>query len=455
MSQQFICISNPGVAPVEAFTLLGASNKAGTEAIGCFGSGTKFGTLALLREGLFPIIYSGLARLEFGLKDIAFEGDKHQQVFIKLSGKIGDKQVNRTEDLSWVLRYGEIDWKDIRLALREFVSNALDAVQGNASQVKVEIVDSCRAKAGTTRVYISLNAEGQDFVTNIGHWFLHFIGGIWKSDSVIEKTAPSPAKIYRRGVLVREVVGKDSLFDYNLNSLPLDEARVANDYTVAYYAAQAFNKVLDPKVIARLLLADGNLWETTFDLNSYEYSYGENKVQRDTAWAEAQKLAFNDSTVLVHASGNADLAEGKGYAVKRLPENVYNAAVSRGLRTQNTILSNDELEGRVIDVTPAEGAENAVRYVWGKLLQIGSTRDEVYPQVKTFSKVGTSAGGQTNGFYRDGTVFINTRLLSGDQISQELFATVLEELCHYVTKATDCSRDFQNWLIDSLVKILK
>ena len=68
----FLCIQNPGVAPVEGFTLLGVSTTrdcgvAGT--IGQFGSGAKHAINTLLRAGLKLLIYCGKTRLEFATRD--------------------------------------------------------------------------------------------------------------------------------------------------------------------------------------------------------------------------------------------------------------------------------------------------------------------------------------------------------------------------------------------------
>ena len=49
-----------------------------------------------------------------------------------------------TDDLGFVMSYGEKDWNDVALALREFVSNAIDRSireDGDWKGVKVEIVD--------------------------------------------------------------------------------------------------------------------------------------------------------------------------------------------------------------------------------------------------------------------------------------------------------------------------
>ena len=65
-----------------------------------------------------------------------------------------------------------------------------------------------------------------------------------------------------------------------------------------------------------------------------------------------------------------------------------------------------------------------------------------------------------NGYYRDGVVFINADLagsgsvVAGRQaLSDRLVQVALEEVAHYVTGATDNSRDFQNFLLDLAVKL--
>src|SRR4030042_5673784 len=48
-----LLIQNPGVAPVEAYTLLGASGSRGNRNVnGQFGTGNKLGITAILRRGL-------------------------------------------------------------------------------------------------------------------------------------------------------------------------------------------------------------------------------------------------------------------------------------------------------------------------------------------------------------------------------------------------------------------
>ena len=67
-----------------------------------------------------------------------------------------------------------------------------------------------------------------------------------------------------------------------------------------------------------------------------------------------------------------------------------------------------------------------------------------------------------NGFYREGVVYLHRDLggsgsvVGGRQaISDRLVVVALEEVAHYVTGATDNSRDFQNFLLDVAVKLAR
>lgn len=161
----------------------------------------------------------------------------------------------------------------------------------------------------------------------------------------------------------------------------------------------------------------------------------------------------DNDTIFASESQDVSLAVGKGYKVVRLNETRYQNVLAKGLRTVNSILTVDEREGRRIDTTTNILAEKAVLHVWNVLVSIGLTRGEKYPAVKSYTEVSVGEK-RTLGLYKDNTVFINNCLLSED-ISEELFATCLEELAHYITKSTDNSRDFQEFFINALVKVVR
>jgi major membrane immunogen (membrane-anchored lipoprotein) len=65
-----------------------------------------------------------------------------------------------------------------------------------------------------------------------------------------------------------------------------------------------------------------------------------------------------------------------------------------------------------------------------------------------------------NGYYRDSVVYLNADLApagTGDAgvLSNRLVKVALEEVAHYVTGATDNSRDFQDYLLELAVKLAR
>jgi hypothetical protein len=118
---------------------------------------------------------------------------------------------------------------------------------GDWSGVKIEIVDEAqvRARRNYTRVFVPMNAEVLDFFNNLGRWFLHFSEPDMLGKAILPKNNRNlgdrkAAVIYRRGVRVREFESSDqeSLFDYNLNDLTIDESRKASDWMSSTPAAR-------------------------------------------------------------------------------------------------------------------------------------------------------------------------------------------------------------------------
>src|SRR3990170_2810882 len=113
----YLMIENKGVIPIEGLTILGLSTARGNESsIGQFGSGNKHAVNVCLRHGINPIIFAGDTRIEFYTKPATMGSKSYQQVWINVDGK--------HEKAGWCLEFGELDWTDVSMGLREFVSNA-------------------------------------------------------------------------------------------------------------------------------------------------------------------------------------------------------------------------------------------------------------------------------------------------------------------------------------------
>ena len=518
----FLMIQNPGVAPSEAFTLLGASTKRSSDnsgTIGKFGTGNKQGVAVLLRNDLAPVVFAGSLKMEFGTRQQTVNDGLRNTAFNRVVVKFGGKDStgtsrSSTEDLGFVLEHGSADWSSVDLALREFVSNSLDRAteegefafirdylkeQGSefeenfrlgnyeeknqtklalaeyrstATDYKNVVIDvvnegSVRAKAGFTRIFVPLTQEVLEFYNNLGKWFLHFSEPESLNKTILPKTNRNlgdrkSAVIYRRGVRVREFESSDtpSLYDYNLENLKLDESRRVDDWYVQYEAAQAFANA-DKETIARLwqsFLDGGNpFWEHSF--SSYGLETGLSNQAQNDVWNDAFEDVAGEFSVLSTAEGG-EMAARKGHKVIVAPQAFVQAAEKRGLRTPAKVLSDDDKAGRtILDATPDSIA--AVEFAWNLVEKYGLTNGQSKPLVKTFRKI-MDGGGQTLGFYKDNTVFINQDIAGNGSLSlgwhgltQQLLVTAIEEVAHHVTKSADFSRDFQDFTLNLMVYMAK
>jgi hypothetical protein len=197
------------------------------------------------------------------------------------------------------------------------------------------------------------------------------------------------------------------------------------------------------------------VWEFGFDTYSLQPSYRdstEDEQRKRQNWQEAFSQVAGKDAVLT-GEGTADQLERKGFKPIKAPESLIRAAEQYGVQTPAKVLSADELSGRdITDATP--DAQAAVDLVWGWLEKIGLTQDKEKPPAKCFTSI-LDGGVMLNGFYRDGMVFINRDLCGSDPkvLSHRLVHVALEETAHFVTNATDNTRDFQNFLLDVAVKL--
>jgi len=406
------------------------------------------------------------------------EGDtSYNRVVVKHGGTDeSGASVTYTEELSQTDEYGIIDWNCLGMAFREFVSNAIDAAiavntqnNGNAKSpwdgVKVELVpeDKVRAKKGHTRVFVPAdNEEVIRFFANLGKWFLHFS----EPDSILTAILPKKnrnldadchtAVIYRRGVRVREIdeYASESLFDYNLNDLRVDESRNVDDYQCRNAATKAMAKA-SPEILAEWMSSfrrDTSYWEHGFGGYELKPQWGETAEEiatRKANWNRAIELV-GDSVVLAAKDGPLHTLERKGYDPLEVPETVVRAAEEYGCPTPSKILSADELDG-LESLDPTLAALFALDWVWAKVTLAGMDDGKPKPEIRCFRKV-MNGGSVVLGFLRDGIVYINDDIATGAG-SIQLRQTVLEECAHYLSGSKDCTRDMQDWAFKFAVRV--
>lgn len=466
--RQYLKIENPGIAPAEGFTVLGASTKRGDNlpgTIGQFGSGNKHGIGVCLRGGLTPVVFCGNLRLDFDTitDDMSSDVGKHEynRVQVKYSGKdeTSGRTRNKTENL-WSLDFGGVDWTDVHMALREFVSNAIDHAilhnhhHGNRVSypwegVTVELVNEnqVRAKSGYTRVFIPATQNGiREFYLDLGKWFLHFS----EPEKLTQKILPKNDRnlkdgvgpvFYRRGVRLGELsyCHNASLFDYNLDDIPVDESRNINEYTARARAATAVTcgGSDNISVVIRSFLGDEKYFEHTFD--EYYLKSNASKEGVKEQWEKALSEACPQGVFASRAM--AELVERKGFRSIVVPEAYLSIVGILKLRNCGSLLSIDEREGRQI-VPANDNVKKVCKQVWDSIVAVDMHKGKDIPPVHCFTTV-MDAESTVFGFARGNEIFINSTIQ--DDRGVMLKKVMLEELAHYITEAGDNSRDFQDW----------
>lgn len=457
----YLMIQNHGIAPVESFTLLGVSTTrdCGVEGtIGQFGSGTKHAINTFLRAGLSVLIYCGNTKIQFSTREETIDDGLTKKNVQRVVAKVN----TRTIDLGWVLDFGAMDW-DIKMGLREFISNAVDRTireEGDfipaikAGRLSVVPTDSPRAKADHTRIFVELNSEIRQFYGDLGKWFLHFSDNPEVvNESFLVKDIPTSAKVYRCGVFVRDMKTQ-SRFDYNFKAkeLKIDESRNSDEYTTRAACAKLVREA-DAKYL-RLILKDSiefrDLFEQNFDTHYLCPSYHTATQTEKANWTAAWRSVAGDA-IACSSSCLAEMVTRKGHTAKLIQNANYIGPFSRlGIKTETEVLLESEQNGKE-SLPPTVAAIKALNTVWDWFDAYSLTNGKEKPPVHCYREL-MNAGCQCFGFCDSTGIYLEESHASG--MSKQLLQTTLEECTHWVTRATDNSRDFQDYLLRLIVEVL-
>ncbi len=466
----YLKIQNVGVAPVEAYTMLGVSTTrdCGVDGvIGKFGSGTKHAINVLLRAGIQFYVYCGLTRLEFFTRpetiDDGLVKKEVQRVCVRFSGTS-----KATMDLSWSLDFGAVDWTDLTMALREFVSNAIDrtirqdgdfvlAIQDRKLEVCPVDDTRVRARENCTRVYVELTPEVERFYKELPKRFLHF------SDrpedvkaSVLPKTNRNlgdvlTPMIYREGVLVREIAETKhpSLFDYNFHGdeLAIDECRNSSEYDTRAACARLIRKA-DARVLAdifRSLMESQSSFENHLDTYYICPSWDTPAEDLQATWRAAWEEVAGGA-VCCTTGHQAQLLEKKGRSVAMVSTPWVDLAGRFGIRTANQVLTQGEQKGReTVPATP--DAISAVNEVWSWVEAANLAGGKTRPSVACFRELERT---KVVAYREGGAIFVRESTEAG----RGLIKAVTEAMACYVTDEAELSSEVQGFLADLVCGLL-
>lgn len=463
---QLLLIQNHGEAPVEGYTVLGYSStrNCGIDGtIGQFGSGAKHAINLCLRNNLRVWVYCGTTRLEFSLeKETINDGLRDDDVYHVVCRKNSNAKFSR---VGWVLDFGVLDWDNVGMACREFISNALDRTikeEGDISEARntgrlsVKLVEDNdrRGKSNFTRIYVEVNDDIREYFANLGKRFLHFSDNPENAKpGLLQKKTEGPAQIYRAGVWIRELSG-ESVFDYNftIDEINIDESRNSSDYAVKAACARKLRdaETTELSQVMEAALNQRSVVEATFD-EDYMTGYGDLTETQEERWKNAWEAAAGVDAVVCDNQFSKDYVEKKGHASRVVPSNWEKAIRKAGVRSALDVLSIDEQRGRTT-LEATVDAISAVDWAWELFELAGLTGEREAPNVFCFQQVMT-AESATHGYQNSEGVHIHIDIANAG-MNSELKKTALEEVTHWITGSTDNSRDFQSFLIDALVALL-
>lgn len=425
----YLMIENKGEANIDYLTLLGASAARGkSDKIGQFGTGFCHGVLTCLRNNINPEIY-------IGNDELLFSVGKKESTFTRISYMFKGE----IEKLSMALEFGSMDWDNVQMGLREFVSNAID--NGEDNQYKVEIVSSKEAKPGYTRVFLPLVSEVNKFFSELPQLFLQFAPNKSDKDIFLNKEG-SKGRVYRKGVFVRETQD-NALFNYNFgDELKIDECRNLNESTIRQAAGRKL-VASDNETITFVLGNISQLPKEGFESKFCSWDLYTYSMKVKQQWVDTFKELYGERAVIVSdlAGPLAEMAQKKGFKLVNVPSLGWYAALeSFNIPTALKICAKDvSSDGKKFTKAPTAALIQRVVKIWNKIEKVGLTKGKSFPKIGQFKQV-MDGGSVTMGYYDfdTQTIYINEDNLTSKQ-------TILEELAHYITGSTDNSRDFQDF----------
>ena len=460
---RYLKIENPvkSVPSVELMRMLGASGSRGQDTkIGQFGSGFPY-ALALLARTFDGNGECLLTRTKICLgKDVyTFELEHHavkdgkgcesDQWEIRMR-----KQGGASWDLNISAMFGAIDWQDITLAVREFISNAIDGVDdfgGNPSKdvvIDTSIPDeprATRAKDGFIRVYIPLTDEISNYIDDLHKYFKCLAPGYSPDRQVFLNVDGGPARVYRKGVLCG-TFGESSLFHYNINNIQINESRLVDSYTARHYCANAIATCDNPSFIAKYLLMKmsppkAGLYENDLYIDYMKtdnmYCSEAKKEEIKKNFGEAIKTAVGHR-VVCDSPIAAKIVTSKGKESIVVDSSLGDVLKSYGATTAKDVLNDSELQGKII-TEATDAARAMLDRIWDVLRTNNLTLDRPKPGIKCFHQ---HSGEGMSGYYRPGDNNIYIRSDIADGITSSGMITVLHELNHHITQADDSTYDF-------------
>lgn len=418
--ESYMQFTNKGEVPINAFKLLGASNKRGDDSkIGFFGTGLKYALAVLLREGVGFRVFSGEKEVKIGTRTTDFLGQKVRVVTVN-----GEK-TSITVDAG-------IDWEGW-FAIREIYSNALD--EGGT----VDVANEVKGEAGYTKIYVAMQGgKLGDVFSNWQKYFASKRKEVWGDTSRILPKMPGNSSLlaYRKGILAYEQrqFYERSLYDYDLHLLEINESRVAKYTFQVYQLASALVAAsANPDVIKSVL-------GMMYDKDRSDYIEWQNEFWEYTpATFTPLWLELIDDRELVSADYAGRFEIGNNHIV--LPDRLIKKL--RDFFGKSIKIAGEANNASYIEEENAD-AKKAVDASLKRLKDLGYDYNGEY-------KIVVFKDHNTFGQYENGKIMVSK---SATQLSEnDLDLVLLEEITHHQTGYNDNTRELQTYLFRQLLSM--
>ncbi len=437
----YVMIQNSGEVPIWGIRLMGFSNKT-ADKIGRFGTGLKESIALLARLGLQPIIFSGELRMDFKVELL----DGQEEICFKLSEERGRFAADVWHGLGIHPNLGRHDWDDPWMIFREVVCNALDESGKDnlfhdvCHHEPVGVVGATRFYIPATKAIVEAYGTIEDKLLPLGHYEVET--EITGTGRAIKNRKKNKLQVFHRGVWIQENTC-ESLFDYEIDDLKLNESRSADWYTintevsklVAYYTQPQAQALLH----AMLKEKKTDLYEADVVQNASYY------VDLDTqSWSHAFYSIFGENAVL---TDDNQLYYDKLKKIGKDPVVVIRSGLrallrAAGVSTVDQVLTREQRDWESI-ADPSEATQDVFDGVWNRLVLTGRTFGAEKPELRIFTEA-PGKSGITFGSYTKGRVYLNESIV-GSKMERR---ACLEELAHHISESGDETREFQTFLLE-------
>jgi len=437
-----LLIVNKGRLEPEALTLLGASTKRGDKSkIGQFGSGNKYALAYLLKHGHKVKITSGDEEIKIGIVVKTFR-EQDFEVLV-----INDKETSITLDFGykWTL------WQ----AIRELYTNALDEgliyfgmrhegetlVPYYDEETKTPIEPD---SPGITTISIEVNADVEDFWFNIRDYIARDLEVLFECEAgKIYRKHNSKTCIYFRGVRCYETQ-KESIFDYDLNDVEIDENRLIK---YSWGLPEALWKIIfkcNDAVIMRTLLQEvQNVKMIENEIDGMFVSVPE--IENKQEW----KNALQGQSIVPRDLGSYVKDEDRA-ATLFLPSKLYTglvAVLGNGVKSKSfTISSRGTLFTTFVPDAIQQSVMKQAKFFFEECRYVEPLSHPILTVQFDDKKVYGSIS-------EDGEILISDVAIADG--AHMVVTTIIEEHLHLKSKAPDKSREFQNAIITEFVNYMK